>query len=433
MTRKTYVVDTSAIVYDPECWKKFQDTDIVIPIIVLEELDKVKSNHNESGFKARMGVRALFRLSEEADLGVKISLDNGNTIRIDTGSYTAIGESADYGDNKILGCALALNKKNKNIFIISRDFALIVRARILGLKAELYEKNKTDSDHIYQGHRTVINEECGILLAESGIVVCRNYEELSDLSPNEYVLFLDEKGKGLSVGRKVGGQILLVKEQFPWGLKSKNFEQLCLIDAAMNPNIPLVSCSGISGGGKTLSVLASALQLVLNDHKYGSLVIYKSVQGIEGEEIGFLPGELGDKIAPVMSSLSDSFAFLFSDKSKTKDTWKVKLHQYITNNTISFEAINFARGRSFSDTLIILEEGQNINQHTMKLLLTRIGSNSKIIITGDTQQVDSSRLDSKSNALAVVMNKFRDSELAAHINVSSGIRSPLATLSSEIL
>jgi PhoH-like ATPase len=435
MPRKTFVIDTSAIIHDPSCWTRFKQSNVVIPITVLDELDKIKSFINENGRKARMATRALDKLSMEGELHKGITIDNDITIKIDTHGYTPMGTDPTYGDSKILGCAVGLKEKTKHVVLISRDINLRIRAKALGIEAENYEKDKVSEEDFYMGHRTIEHEEIGQVLQDCGVVVISSYPDiLGDLCLNECVLFVDRNGKGLAPGRRVGGQIKLVRDIKPFGLSLRNCEQLFLADLLMDPSIPLITCNGKAGTGKTLVALAAGLAMVIEKRQYDSLNIYRPISPLGGNDtVGFLPGSLEEKLDPWFAPIDLSFAFLFSDNTRNKEAWRMKLHQYITNGTINKKSIDHLRGQSLPYTFMMIDEAQNTSIEQIRTIVTRVGVNSKIILNGDIDQIDSHHMDATNNGLTHVVEHFKNSHLAGHISLIHGERSELATAASEIL
>lgn len=288
--KKVFVLDTSVLVYDPFSYLSFNENDVIIPIVVLEELDKLKKYSDSVGRNARVAINNLDNLSKSGEIHNGIKIENNINIKIDATSYLGLGSDITYADNKILSCALKTKEQLEKytVIVVSRDINLRVKARALGLEAEDYDKDKFNND-VFKGHRAVENEEAGEVLKEAGVLLTNTYEELNDMLPNEFVNFVGKRGKGISLGRKVGKQIKLVKDISPWGLKLRNKEQFCAVDLLMDTSIPLVSLVGRSGGGKTLLCIASALELVLNKRIYDNFMIFRPVSVI-GKELGYLPG-----------------------------------------------------------------------------------------------------------------------------------------------
>lgn len=428
------IVDTSVLAYDPNALYEFKNSEVVLPITVIEELDKVKKMSNEAGKNARVFTRNLDKLVEDHDLSQGFDLTSEIGLRIDTTIYAGIGSDPTYGDAKILGCCMALKKTNprKEISFISRDINLRVRAKALGLKVRGYDKNEITSVDLYQGFRQVQDMAAGTELANQHVVDCKEVG-LSDMLPNEFVLFTNRNGSGISAGRRIGDDIVLVKDHSPWGLKLRGKEQLFAADLLMDTEIPLVSIIGKAGGGKSLVALSCGLELVLNQRKYDRLMIYRPMQVMPGQDIGYLPGDIKEKLEPHFLAITDSMQVLFGDKSRKKDGWKDQLYQYIDNGIIQQEPLTYIRGRSITNAFILIDEIQNLSQDDLKTILTRAGEGTKIVVSGDIEQIDSPHLDASNNGLTYVVDKFKNYDLAGHVTLLKGERSELATLAAKIL
>lgn len=436
--RKIFVMDTSVLVYDPNSFTSFVDNDVLIPITVLDELDKVKKFSNESGKNARVAIRKLDVISNLGEIHVGIKIENDITIKIDTSAYGSIGLDPTYGDSKILACAAKAKESfpDSKVILVSKDINLRTRAKAFGINAEDYEKDKIPYKDMYQGFRTIENQDAGIELFDSDFIDVSKYPEFADLYPNECVLITDSDGRGVAPGRRVRDQINLVRDRTPWGLELRNKEQLFAADMLLDPNIPLVTLVGSAGTGKSLVSLACGLELTLEKKISSKMLVYRPIQPV-GNDIGYLPGSLQEKIEPWMSAITDGLEFLFdTGKSRGKnkeDGWKNKIHQYVDEGRIQFEALTYIRGRSIPNAFILGDEIQNLSREEVKTMLTRVGPNTKIVLTGDIDQIDNHYLDATNNGLTYIIDKFKDSDLAGHITLSKGERSPLATLSSTIL
>jgi len=430
--KKIVVLDTSVFINNPTAYESFKGQSIYLPIAVLEELDKLKKHYDNVGRNARVAIKKLDELSAPGEIHKGIKINDDTMLTIDANDYIGLGADAKYGDGKILACAMKLKETAGKVpvVLVSRDINLRVKARALGLEAEGYDKEANDTE-IYKGYRSVDDAEAGEALNDAGTISITDYA-LDDMLANEYVFFTGKKGKGIATGRRIGKQIRLVKDFAPWGLKSRNREQFCAIDLLMDTSVPLVSLVGKAGGGKTLVGLAAGLEMVLSQKQYDTLMIFRPVSTI-GKELGFLPGTLSEKIQPLFEAISDAFSVLFSDKSKNGDGWKKKVFQYTDNGTIQQNPISYLRGRSIPKAFIIVDEAQNISKDEMKTILTRAGEGTKIILTGDPDQIDIPHLDSTNNGLSHVIDKFRNSELAGSVLFEKGERSQLATLAADIL
>lgn len=431
--RKIYIIDTSVLVYDPNGYKSFSGNNVVIPISVLDELDKLKNLPNEAGKNARVCIRALDAICSNGEIHKGIQIDNDILLKIDTTNNPDTFGPGSYIDNKILACAYNIKKDQALVptILVSKDINLRIRARAFDLKAEDYEKDKIPVSDLFSGNRTVENEEVGELLLQKGqLEDYRLYDDLHELLPNECVHFVNSTGDGVSIGRRVGDKVKVIQDKNPWGLDLRNKEQAFAVDLLCDPRISLVTLIGKAGTGKTLVAVASGLEMVLERKFFNKLIIYRPIQPV-GNDLGFLPGTLEEKLAPWMFAISDSFEFLFETKSGNK--WKTMFDMYQEKGKIQMEAITYVRGRSIPNAFIIVDECQNLSKEEVKTILTRASSGTKIVLTGDIEQIDNSYLDATNNGLSYVVEKFKDSDLAGHITFSKGERSALASKAAEIL
>lgn len=432
--RKIFVLDTSVLVYDSAAFRSFDDAEIVIPLIVLEELDKVKKNSDESGKNSRVAIRYIDEISNQGEIHKGIGIDNNCSLRIEVREPKAMGSDASYGDNKILACLAMLSLESKGeVILLTRDINLRIRARANGLLAEDYNKDRVESIDLYPGLQIIQNEEMGAALIQDGEILSDEFPEIIDLYPNECIIIVANDNRVIALGRKTKNFVKIIRERDAWGLMARSPEQQLAMDMIMDPKLPLVSIIGLAGGGKSLISLACGLELVLNQKKYTTFSIYRPIQSM-GNDIGFLPGTLEEKLSPWFASIDDGFQYLFSANSgKKKDDWKEKLYQYLSNGTIQKEALSYIRGRSIPNSLILIDEAQNLSKEEIKTVITRVGQGSKIILTGDVSQIDAPKLDATSNGLSYVIDRFKESNLAGHVTFTKGERSLLATEATELL
>lgn len=434
--RKIFVLDTSVLIFDPCVYKQFSNSDVIIPIAVLNELDKLKKQPGEVGKNARVAIRALDELSNKGDISTGILIDNDIMVKVDATYYDILNNpefagfgDPNYGDTQILACAVSVLKFNHGDYVslVSNDINLRIKAKSRSLEAQSCEDNKPAINELYSGIQIINNEEVGVDL-QHGIIDPTAYGY--DLHPNECVLFTDNSNNNIALGRKIeDDQLKLIKKFYPWGIASKNKEQSFAIDLIMDSNVDLVTMTGISGTGKSIIALACALELVLNKKEYEQLIIYRPIEPM-GNAVGFLPGLLSEKLEPWFQAIMDSFEVLFSTKN---GKWRRNLLTYQESGQIQMDALTYIRGRSIPNSIILVDETQNLSHEEVKTILTRAGENTKIILTGDISQIDSNRLDATNNGLTYVIEKFKNSPLAGHITFTQGERSRLATAAAEIL
>jgi len=430
---KTYILDTSVIISNPYCLNSFPNEKVIIQASVLKDLDTIKTRHGDSGRNARVFIRLLDELSDKEDIRKGAKTDKNTVVYLDVNNYdtSQFGDSS-YSDNKILACAL----KCENPVVVSKDIEMRIVAKAFGMKVINYESEKSNISELYSGTRIIYNTDIGRKLEKSRIVSCTESYHLEEMMPNECVLFKDENDHGISIGRKIKNDIKLIDSNKPWGLSSKNIEQAFSMDLLLDPKVPLVTLSGFAGTGKSLIAVACGLESVINNKQYSNFAIYRPIQPV-GTDMGYLPGELADKLEPWMSAIHDSMDYLTSKSSKHKKNgngsagWKSALSQY--SDKICMEALTYIRGRSIANSFILMDETQNVTKEEIKTILTRVSYGTKIVLTGDIEQIDNRHLDALNNGLTYVIDKFRKSPLAGHITLIQGERSPLATEAANIL
>jgi len=427
---KTYVLDTSVLIHDPQSFKTFHNSDVVLPITVLDELDKLKKLPNEAGRNARVAIRLIDETSNLGDISTGIALDNGIFFKIDVTNYSCEGDSL-YGDTRIVACAHQINKAalDGDVTLVSNDINLRIRAKALGLFAEGYNKDCVSSSDIYEGIKIIEHEDAGGELLVSGKIDPRCFD--FDLYPHEFAVFTDYTKEEVAYGRKVApGCVKLVKKNYPWGISARNKEQSFAIDLLLDPSVSLVTLIGKAGTGKSLITLAAALELVLNKRVYDKFLIYRPIEPV-GKDIGFLPGTMEEKLGPWFQAIMDNFEFLLQNSNG--DKWRTTLEMFVKKERIQMEALTYVRGRSVPNTIILVDECQNLSAAEVKTILTRAGENTKIILTGDIEQIDNRDLDATENGLTHAIEKFKHSSLAGHVTLTKGERSALATEASIIL
>lgn len=434
-----YVFDTSVLINDPLAFKAFKDSTVIIPITVLDELDKLKKQSSAAGKHARVAIRNLDQLTESGDIINGIIIDDNIKIIIDSNSYPIPEQFSDslYGDARIIATAYnhhlqGKNLQGKNVILLSNDINLRVRARAMGMEAASYENDRVSLSDMFHGSQSVKNIDAGVHLLEEGWLDPSDYE--IDLKPNEGIAFLDDDGVTISLGKKTSSNnVSLLKKSYPWQVSPRNDEQALAIDLILDPRISLVTMTGRAGCGKTICALASALELVLSRKDYDKLVIYRPIQAV-GNDLGYLPGSQEEKLAPWFEAIMDNMEVLFKGKNnKQNNHWLRDFESYKKDGRIEFGALTYIRGRSIPDAIILIDEAQNISKEDIKTILTRAGERTKIILTGDLEQIDNPALDAMDNGLAYVVEKFKDLDIAGHVTFTKGERSRLATISAEIL
>lgn len=435
--KKTFVLDTNVLLYDAECLLSFDDNNIVIPLIVLEELDGHKRRPDEAGKNARRAVRTLDKLRDLGSINTGIGLENGGTVRILSSADITCPLPPDIDmstvDNQILAMSKCLQESNEEkVILVTKDINVRVKCDALGITCEDYNKHRIvdKQEGLYDGVKrvSVSQEVIDKIYTQGG--ADKEDIPLDEVYPNEFLVLKDENsGQGSAIVRYLGKENryrLIPEIRSSWGLIPRNKEQKFSFDILFDDEIKLVTLVGKAGTGKTLLAASAALEQSLSKNaRYKKVVISRPVQAV-GKDIGYLPGDLYDKMAPWISPIRDNLRYLFGDDKDTLD-------MYIESGKIEIEAITYIRGRSISDAIIIIDEAQNLTTHELKTIVTRVGENTKIILTGDVDQIDNTYLDSVSNGLSYTVEKFKEYDIAAHITLIKGERSQLASLGSEIL
>ena len=429
MKRKTFVLDTNVLLYDKTSIHSFPGNDVVIPLLVLDELDRFKEKPGVIGEAARYvnrlldGFRDIGRLDEGIQLPEELSRDQ--TIKVIIGEHAApFGLTGNAGDNLIIAATLSEGREHpkKQIILVTKDINLRVKCDALGIRSEDYYKDHIASEDVnYSGYHSIsVDKSKTDQFYNDGILSI----ELKDVFPNEYVLV--NEGEHSSFIARYNDGYLHKLIGAPGGISKispKNKEQSFAIDALMQPNIPLVTLTGIAGSGKTFLTLMAAMDGAMSK-KYNRIIISRSIQTV-GNDIGFLPGDLNEKMDPWLAPIKDNFQTMFNDITyfeAMKDKGQIEV-----------APLAFIRGRSFNDSFVIVDEAQNATVHELKTLITRVGKNSKIVLLGDTDQIDTPYIDKVSNGLSIIVDRFKKAGLSAHINIPHGQRSKLATLASNIL
>jgi len=425
--RKTFIVDTSVLLYDKCAIHSFPGNDVVIPLIVLDELDRFKDKPGLLGENARYVNRFLDDLRKVGSLHDGIPTTNDQTIRVDINAYDVPeGLDANTGDNKIIGAAVALKESSPGpVVMVTKDINFRIKCDSLSIHAEDYYKDRIvrSASEIYTGQEEFEVEDPTLVnrFFDLGSIDPRDLDY--DLHSNQFVTV--KCGNQSLIGVNRGGKIQHLSNNMgkTVGISARNKEQKFAIDLLTRDEVKLVTMTGIAGSGKTFLTLMAGLS-GLQDKKYDRIVITRSLQTV-GKEIGFLPGDIDDKMSPWLSPILDNFRTAFKDV-----TYFEMMRQ---KGQIEVSPLAFIRGRTFNNTFLIVDEAQNSTIHELKTIITRIGENSKVVLLGDTDQIDTPYLDSLSNGLTIIVEKFKNYDIAGHITLMKGERSELATLASQVI
>ena len=429
-TRKI-VLDTSTLLYDALAFKVFDSSDIYIPFSVLEELDTFKRDMGEKGRNARQVNRFLDDLRNKGSLVQGVSLDSGSCLFICIDLPSSIPElDLSKVDHRILATALYLKKHNPSAYVelVTKDINLRIKADVFGLPAKDYDPGQApDFEDLYTG-------VCDLTLNKAQFQLFREKQSLSvednKFYPNQYVVL--KNGKEKAIGRyddKIKQVTKVYQPSEPiWGVHPRNREQHFALDALMNDDLMFVSLLGKAGTGKTLLALAVGLYKTLEKNSFQKLLVSRPVFPM-GRDIGYLPGDIEQKLNPWMQPIFDSVEFLMGLGKKASRLAQDLMNQGLVN----IEPLAYIRGRSIPNQYLIVDEAQNLTPHEIKTVLTRAGQGTKIILTGDCYQIDNPYVDSSNNGLTFAVEKFKSVSLSAHVTLTKGERSDLAELAANIL
>jgi PhoH-like ATPase len=433
---KNYVLDTNVLLHDPNALLNFQDNTVLIPIEVIEEIDKFKRETSERGQNARTVSRRLDALRKEGNLSKGVPLANGGRLQIlfQSGSKAGIlAAAAGSMDNRILAQALAIRAADRRhpTILVTKDINLRLKADVQGLDAEDYETDQVNLKDLYTGMFEVVLPTAKISELKFNGEVALPPGPVRH--PNEYCTVAEEGNLKRTVLCKVdatGRKLIPLQDcQNVWGIKPKNREQHFALDALLDERVKLVTLMGKAGTGKTLLALAAGLKRTVNDREFRRLVVARPTISM-GKELGFLPGSLDEKLSPWMQPIHDALEMLGDlnmghDHRRTGDM--------LRSGTIVVEALSYIRGRSIAHQFMIVDEAQNLTPLEAKTILTRVGHGTKLVLTGDPYQIDNPYVDVASNGFNYIISRFREQALAAHVELQRGERSDLAELAANIL
>lgn len=441
---KTYILDTNVLLYDPQAIFKFADNEVVIPITVIEEIDNFKKELSETGRNARQLSRVLDELrNEQGSLAQGVKLKEGGMLRVEIGTNRGdrLGKlfTRRQADIAILSIALEVKEKagSHPVIFLTKDTNLRIRADALGLTAEDYDPEVVMLEELYAGWRKVswpaekVNE----------LMKARELDgDGLDARPNEmFLIVADENPQQSVLARAVqeGGALKLHAindtKRPVWGIQPRNVEQSFALQLLMDDSVRLVTLVGKAGTGKTLVAIAAGLHKVTDEQVYQRVLISRPVFPL-GRDIGFLPGDLEEKLLPWMQPIFDNVEFLTNlshEKKRQGHTYGYR--ELMDMGLLGIEPLTYIRGRSISSQYMVVDEAQNLTPHEIKTIITRAGDNTKVVLTGDPYQIDNPYVDSSNNGLTYVVEKFKREKVAGHVTLTRGERSPLAELASNLL
>ena len=438
--KKLFIIDTNVLLHDYKCIYNFEENDVIIPIVVLEELDKFKKGNDQINFHAREFTRELDKLSGDMLLTANIPLGDGlGNLHIETGRDFSEKVSQSFpertADHRILAIADYVCNANKNtaVVVITKDINLRMKAKSLGIMAQDYQNDKVANiDDLYKG--------ITILEGVDQSQISKLYELPEGVNSSEFNLDNDLKGHQFFIMKNNGSSALAhynpvnkllnrVIKQTTYGIEPRNAEQTFALEALSNPEVQLVSLTGKAGTGKTLLALAAALA----QHKrYKQIFLARPIVPLANRDLGFLPGDVKEKMDPYMQPLYDNITVI-KHKFSHQSPEFIRINDMMKEEKLVITPLAYIRGRSLSSIFFIVDEAQNLTPHEIKTIITRAGEGTKMVFTGDIEQIDSPYLDEKSNGLSYLTDKMMGQDLFAHVNLVKGERSYLAELASHLL
>jgi PhoH-like ATPase len=440
--KKVFILDTNVLLHDPTAMLRFEDNDVVLPMTIIEELDRFKKQPEMTGRNARQASRMLDDLRQQGRLTEGISVNEGGSLRValcdrETLRHLPVELEGDRGDNEILSVGLGLKQACAcPVILVSKDTNLRIKADALGLTAQDYETDKVDVEGLYTGTGEVIipSDQLDQLFKQGAIPLQGGF------LPNQALTLVDASNPShtaLGIVDGVNGKVVQLMKLSPSGVSriyARNREQKFALDLLLRDSIPLVTLVGKAGTGKTLLAIAAGLQKVAEERLYTRMLISRPVIPM-GRDIGFLPGDINEKLTPWMQPLYDNFDLIFSSQepSGKPKHWRRGYEELFELGLLQIEPLTYIRGRTLPREFLIVDEAQNLTPHEVKTILTRAGEGTKIILTGDVDQIDNPYVDAASNGLTYVVEKFKGEPLAAHINLIKGERSSLAERATDLL
>ncbi|MFO0839136.1 MAG: PhoH family protein [Phycisphaerae bacterium] len=432
--RKNYVLDANILIHDPQSIFQFADNTVIIPVGVLREIDRFKKEMTDRGYSARAVVRLLDGLRGERSLAQGVRLEKGGTIRVFCQPDQALAEHVGHADTEILRVARATAESEPDVpvVIVTKDLNLRIRADAAGLRAEDYE-----SDHVSLSELNDASLERQ--LAPDALAAFLANGELSlngsPAAPNQYALLRSENGAKSSALARIdvdGARLIALRDADTGvlGVRPRNKEQYFALDALLDERVQLVTLMGKAGTGKTLLAMAAGLYLALKRKGFRSVLVARPIIPL-GRDMGYLPGDISQKIDPWMKPLVDTVEYLLHAGGPIKG--QSDIDGLIRAGSIEIQPLTYIRGRSISHRFVVIDEAQNLTPLEVKTVITRIGQGAKVVLTGDPYQIDNPYVDATSNGFTYLVKRFRGQSIAAHVHLRKGERSPLAELAANLL
>jgi PhoH-like ATPase len=432
--RKNYILDANILIHDPHSIFQFADNTVIIPVGVIGEIDRFKKERTDRGFNARTVVRLLDSLRNETSLADGVQLESGGRLTVYCDPERVLAPGGESADLEILRVAQTIRQADPDtpVIIVTKDINLRIRADAAGLRAEDYTSDRIQLSELYTGQRE-------LTVAPQRLAEFRETRRLAvpeaQLSPNEYVLLRTDNGTGGSALARVDvdEQHLIALHEAKdslWGIKPRNKEQYFAIDALLDDRIKLVTLMGKAGTGKTLLALAAAIELSVRRKRYRGALVARPVFPM-GRDLGYLPGDVGQKLEPWMKPIADTIEFLIDAGGAIKGHHDCTA--VVRAGLLEIQPLTYIRGRSISNRFVVIDEAQNLTPLEVKTVITRLGRAAKVVLTGDPYQIDNPYVDASSNGFTYLVNRFRPQAVASHIELRKGERSSLAELAANLL
>lgn len=437
--KKIFVLDTSVILYNHNAIRSFDENDVAIPITVLEELDNFKKGNDIKNFEAREFIRIIDSLSVKYTLQDWIPINgptmgNFRVVMQERGEIDArkiFGE--DKPDHRILNATLALQQQHpgRHVILVTKDVNLRLKAKSLNIAAEDFETGKIkDIESLYTGKRLVEGLTGAIIdeVYQNGFCDPKKIG-VKDAIANQYFILKNTKGSALTYYNPATKMLERIEKRSAYRISPRNAEQVFALHAIMNPDVKLVTISGVAGTGKTLLTLAGALEQRRN---FKQIYLSRPIVPLSNKDIGYLPGDIKSKLNPYMEPLFDNLKMI-QNQYDERDKEHKAITEALEKEKLVISPLAYIRGRSLSNIYFIVDEAQNLTPHEIKTIITRAGEGTKILLTGDINQIDTPYLDAESNGLSVLIDKLKNQPLYAHVRLEKGERSELANIASELL
>jgi len=436
MIKKNLLLDSSILLHDPEVFEQFPNHSLILPAVVLEELDRKKSQSDEMGRHARLVMRFIDNMSKEGNIRKGIALPNGGKLKVlldfeqKKKRNSPLICAPDKNRQRLLTMAFHLNDLGEKTILLSKDPVTKILAETIGVETQGYKGPKEHYDSIFRGvnFHDLSKHEIDQFYLDGEMSIPEG-----DFYPNEYFVFKSEENSSAICrmdSRKKRLVPLSNKNNDLWGIKPRNVEQKCAMDLLMRDDVKLISFIGPAGTGKTLLALAAGLRKVFDEGVYNKIIVTRSIMPL-GKDIGFLPGTKEEKLKSWLAPFFDNLEYICGDQNnETGDETK---RWIVDSDKFQLEAITYMRGRSLSNTYIIIDEAQNLTPHELKTIISRVGENTKIIILGDASQIDNPYLDKDSNGLVHLLGKMKRYDLCGSIYFRQTERSKLAALAASVL